>query len=360
VGSTTGISGLCLLGVVVLLFVGCGKGGSDGSGPTQANPKAESKTAEVSSSADQASAPKCPSRSEPFPVTLDGEPGAENVGLLMAELRGYFSDAGLSVGVAGPATPRRAVPYVATGVDAIGVTQQPQLVLAREEGVPIVSIGSLIREPTAAVIWLRGSGIGDLADLKGKTIAVPGVPFQEEFLESVLARAGLTLDDVQVKPVNYKAVAALRHGRADAIFGSWNIEGKALEAVGAEPVIKRVQSLGLPGYEELVVIAREECVRKHPGVMRRFMAAVARGTEAARKDRQAAVNRIAVYHGFDREFSKKTLRAQLDVTLPLLVTGGQMDKTRARHLTAWMHEEGMIDGEPSIGELSASDFLAKP
>lgn len=291
-------------------------------------------------------------------MTLDGEPGAENAGILMAEKRGYFADAGLTVGVAGPWTPRRPVRYVATGVDTIGVTQQPQLVLAREEGVPIVSIGSVIRQPTAAVIWLRGSGIHDVADLEGKTIAVPGVPFQEDFLEAMLARAGLTLDDVHLKPVTYKAVAALRHGRADAIFGSWNIEGKALEAQGAEPVIKRVQSLGLPDYEELVVIAREECVRKHPGMIRRFMAAVARGTEAARRHREATVDRIAVYHGFDREFSKRTLREQLDVTLPLLAASARMDPARARRLTAWMHREGMIEREPPPSVLASNKFAA--
>lgn len=352
----TGRLCLCLLTVVVLCG-GCGEGESDGGARTSANSNAPV-AVKASSVAEKSLPPKCPNRSESITVTLDGEPGAGNVGILMAEKQNFYSDAGLTVGVAGPATPRRAVPYVATGVDTIGVTQQPQLVLAREEGMPIVSIGSVIRQPTAAVIWLKGSGIRDLADLKGKTIAVPGVPFQEDFLETVLARAGLTLKDVAVKPVNYKSVAALRHGRADAIFGSWNIEGKALERMGADPVIKRLQSLGLPHYEELVVIAREECVRKHPEIMRRFMAAVVRGTEAARNDREAAVNRIAVYHGFDREFSKKTLRAQLDVTLPLLATSPRMDPARARHLTAWMHREGMIHRRPPVRDLLTNDFLA--
>jgi putative hydroxymethylpyrimidine transport system substrate-binding protein len=352
----TGRLGLCCL--VLVLLVGCGKGGSADSDQIETDATANSK-AEVSN----ASAPpprKCPSRRDSFAVTLDGEAGAENAGLLMAEKRDFFTDAGLSVGVAGPETPRRPVRYVASGIDAIGVTQQPQLVLARAEGVPIVSIGSVIRQPTAAIIWLPGSGIRDIADLKGKTVAVPGVPFQNDFLAVALARAGLTLDDVTVKRVNYKAVGALLHGKADAIFGSWNIEGAALQAEGADPVIKRVQSLGLPGYEELVVIAREECVRKHPEVMRRFMAAVARGTEAARDDRQAAANRIAEYHGFDREFTMKRVRRQLAVTLPLLATNARMDPARARALTAWMHRQGMIEQEPPPSTLASNKFVARP
>ena len=349
--------GLCLLAAAAL-SVGCGSGGGEGGELTEADPKPKSKAAKAFNPFEDLPPPKCPSRSEVIAVTLDAEAGAQNVGILMAEGRDFFTDAGLTVGVNGPVTPRRPVSYVTSGIDAIGVTQQPQVVLAREEGAPIVAIGSVIPQPTAAMIWLRTSGIRDVADLEGRTIALPGVPFQDDFLAAVLARAGLTLDDVDVKHANYKTVTALLQGKADAIFGSWNIEGKALEAQGAEPVVKRVQSLGLPSYEELVVIAREECVRKHPEMMRDFMAAVARGTEAARTHRKEAAERIAQYHDFDPEFSRKKLRAQLEATLPLLAGSAHMDRARAARLTAWMHEEGMVEQEPPVGEMFTNDFLA--
>ena len=35
------------------------------------------------------------------------------------------------------------------------------------------------------MIWLRGSGIESVADLKGKTIAYPGIPFQKDFLAAI-------------------------------------------------------------------------------------------------------------------------------------------------------------------------------
>ena len=44
-------------------------------------------------------------------------------------------------------------------VDDFGVTQQPQVALARKTGHPIVAVGSLISQPTAAMIWLKGSKI---------------------------------------------------------------------------------------------------------------------------------------------------------------------------------------------------------
>ncbi len=352
------IGGIGLGLLIAMALLSCGKAESDGGGRTEAGPGP--KAAAKAASTEDLPPPKCPTRSDSIMVTLDGEPGAQNVGILMAEKKDFFAKAGLSVGVAGPATPKRPVRYVATGVDGIGVTQQPQLVLAREEGLPLVAIGSLVPQATAALIWLKRSGIRGIADLKGKTIAIPGVPFQEELLEAILARAGLTPEDVEVRDSSYRTVGALLHGKADAIFGSWNLEGAALEAQGAEPVVKRVQDLGVPGYEEAVVIAREECVRKHPEVMRRFMAAVARGTEAARQHRKEAANRIAVYHDFDPQFTMNKLRRQLEVTLPLLVANAQMDFGRARVLTAWMHEEGMIEREPPPSTLASNKFVARP
>src|SRR4029079_4221377 len=100
----------------------------------------------------------------------------------------------------------------------------------------------------------------------------------------VLARVGLSLKDVQVKSVGYNLVPALASGRGAAIFGgAWNLEGARLEALGAKPVITRIQSLGAPSYEELVVIARKDLLAENPGLACRFMSAVRHGTEAAVK-----------------------------------------------------------------------------
>jgi putative hydroxymethylpyrimidine transport system substrate-binding protein len=151
-------------------------------------------------------------------VTLDGHEGPENVGILMAQQRGYFTDARLSVSILTPVLPARPVQYVVTGQDDLGVTQEPQLVLAKSKGAPVIAVGSLVHRPTAAMIWLKRSHIGGIADLKGKTIAIAGVPFQELFLANVLAFGGLTLDDVKVANVGYELVPALVSGRADAIF----------------------------------------------------------------------------------------------------------------------------------------------
>lgn len=350
--------------MAAVMLIGCGAG-SEATQTVAARPQATKAPREETTVPEifrNRGPLKCPSHSEHISVTLDADPSAENVGIFMAEVRGYFADAGLDVFAGGPKNPARAVKYVTTGIDAIGVAQLPQVVLAREEGgAPTVAIGSVMPRSNAAMIWLRGSGISGISDLAGKAIAVPGVPFQEDFLEQVLASAGLTLEDVVVKRANYKSAVALLEGRVDAIFGGTrNIEGAALEAEGAEPVITPLQELGIPGYEELVVIAPAKCLSKHPRVFRDFLAAVARGTNAALRHPGEVAKLLAQDYELDPKFHIKDLRAQLAATYPLLSRDPRMDPARAQHLIAWMHEKGMIAGEPPAGEMFTNDFLAKP
>ncbi len=240
----------------------------------------------------------------------------------MAVEKGFFADAGLSVYPGIPVRPRRPVRYVAAYTDDIALTQQPQVALAKENGAPIVAVGSLISQPTAAMIWLKKSGIRGIADLRNKTVAVPGIPYQEKMLESILEKAGVKPDDVEVKHVGYRLMPALLEGKADAIFGgSWNIEGAALRERGVKPVIKRVQELGVPTYDELVVITRADRAAREPRVIRKFMSALNRGVAAVKRNPEIALKLI---ESGPREFeiSKRETNAQVRATLPLLSPTG--------------------------------------
>jgi putative hydroxymethylpyrimidine transport system substrate-binding protein len=305
--------------------------------------------------------PPRPTKPQPFHVTLDGYPNPENVGILMAERRGYFADVGLEVEVTSPVTPLNVVGYVTEGAIDLGVSHQPQAVIAKEEGMPIVAVGSLVPRPTMAMIWLKKSGIDGIADLKGKTVAIVGFPFEEGLLQSLLARADLTLDDVKVRPVSYRLVPTLVSGRADAIFGgSWNVEGAELETRGLEPVVTRVQSLGIPDYEELVLIARPDRLAEDPRSIRAFLSAVARGAAAAVADPKAAVKAIMAARaelepGYRPK--PKVVQAELAATLPLLSEGNRMSPGRAMRLVDWMQEEGLIRRRLPASDLLTNDYL---
>lgn len=329
------------VGLATALLAGCG--GGSGAETAETIPKVSKKDQEIV-------------------VGLNGWEGPETAGIVMAEKRGYLADAGFGeVLTLVPVNPVVSVKDIVDGADDIAVSYTPQVVLAEEKGAPIVIVGSLVSQPTAAMIWLKGAHIGGIADLRGKTIAIPDLPFQKEFLRSVLARGGLTLGDVKVKSVGYKSVSALASGRADAIFGaSWNLEGAELESRGLKPVITRVQNLGVPAYDELVLIARADRVSEDPQMIRAFVAAVNRGTAAAVKDPKGTVNAIESAVESNPEADRQATEAGVKATLPLLSESGYTSPAQVGHLIDWMHEQGMIKREPPVSSLLTNDFVTPP
>jgi len=324
-----------MLGVIAGVLVGCGNAGTS-----------------TESQLDH------PRKLTALRVTLDGLDRPETAAILMAQELGYFAEANLDVTTFRPATPSRPVQYVVDGTDDIGISHQPQVVLAKEKGAPVVALGSLISQPTMAMIWLDKS-IQGIADLKGKTIGIPGLSFQELFLRSFLSRGGLTLHDVKVKRVWYNAVPRLAEGRVDAIFGvGWNAEGVRLETRGLHPVIVPVASLGFPSYDELVVIARSDRLAEDPLAYRAFMAAVSRGAAGATHDPAEMVSVLEQNVNADPERSQKETEAEVKATLPLLSGIDPIDPGQASELMEWMREEGMIRRTWPPSQLFDNELIA--
>jgi putative hydroxymethylpyrimidine transport system substrate-binding protein len=300
--------------------------------------------------------PGLPPLIQSLTISTDGLASPQNVGILMAQKRGYFEGLGVEIWFRPPAGPTRPISYLVSAYEIdLAISHAPQVVISQDKGVPIVAIGSLVRQPTAAMIWLKKSEIGGIVDLRGKTIAFPGLPFQKDFLEVLLRQGGLTLDDVKLKAVGYELVPALASGEADAIFGGrWNMEGIQLKARGLKPVITRIQSVGVPAYDELTLIGRPDYLAKNEELIRNFLIAVARGNKAVIEDPEAAAHLVALS---DSDRSLKAIEAEIEATLPLLSRTGDMSPERMEELAAWMHEQGLVEGEPSGSDLLTERYL---
>lgn len=337
--------GLLVVGLVVALLGGCGGGGgTETSGP---------QAVDTETAQSPQARPKGPEE-RALGVAMDGWDGAETIGLVMAEHRGYFAKANLEVLALSPISPYLSILDVIRHTDDVAVAHGPQAVIAKEKGAPILIVGSMVPHPTAALIWTKESGIGGIADLKGKIIAIPGLAFQRDFLGVALAQAGLTLDDVKVKNVGNDLVPALVKGKADAIFGgSENQEGVDIESHGLKPVVTPVRSLGIPDYEELVLVARDDRMAEDPQPILDLVAAVARGAIAAAAEPLTAAKVLDEDGESNPELSPRTFRVATRKSAPLLSETGESDPARLEGLVDWMNRRGMIQNKVSVSELLA-------
>lgn len=296
---------------------------------------------------------------ETLDLNLNWEPGPENVGPLLANELGYFSDVKLGVNVNTPLAPERPTDYVDGELTDAAIVPAPQVVQAQEEGRSVVAVGSLVSETTMSLTWLSGSGIDEVADLAGKTIAYPGVPFQKDFLEYVLEGAGLTLADVKLEDVGYELVAALDSGVADATFGGSDIEQSTLlETRGLDPVVTRATDLGIPEYEELLLIARPDRYARDPELFQRLLDGSVRGNQAATENAGAATQ--AIVDQSEGKIPAKPTEAGVEATAPLLSEDGSIDRARLGSLVDWMYEQGMIERRIPVSQLIAGNEGGDP
>ena len=232
-------------------------------------------------------------KTQPFSLTLDFYPNPDHAGIYMAQKLGYFEEAGLDVSIHTPADPAAPIKLLAAGQTDLAISYEPEVILAREQGLDVKAVAALVNRPLTSMIWLKKSGIGGVADLRGKTIATAGIPYQDAYLKTILARAQLTPSDVNSVNVGFGLLPAILGGRAQAMLGGFlNVEGVDLRLRGKHPVVTPVDELGVPTYDELVLAARGKRLEEDPEAIRLFVAALARGTAAAAADPQATTKAL--------------------------------------------------------------------
>lgn len=296
----------------------------------------------------------------PFKITLDFYPNPDHAGIYTGLATGAFEQAGLDLTVETPSDPAAPIKQVAAGRTDLAISYQPELLLARDQGLDVKAVAAIVDEPLTSMIWLPKSKIRSVADLRGKTVATAGIPYQDAYLDSILERAGVPANSVKRVNVGLGLQPALLGGRADATLGAFrNIEGVELARRGAKPTVKPVNELGIPRYDELILVARESTLEEKAEDIRLFIAALERGTQAAIADPAAATEAIlAANDGLE----PKLTRAWVDATLPLLepepgVPFGRMDPARWSRFIAWMRDNGQINSLPSAGSTMTNSLL---
>lgn len=300
---------------------------------------------------------------EPISLTLDFYPNPDHAGIYMAQKLGYFEEAGLDVSIAAPSDPAEPLKLVAAGRSDLAISYEPEVVLAHEEGLGVTAIAAIVNRPLTSLIWLRKSGIKSVADLKGKTVATAGIPYQEAFLKTILARAKLSSADVKSVNVGFGLLPALVSGSAQAMLGGYsNVEGVDLRERGKQPVITPVDELGVPTYDELVLVANTKKLEEEPERFRLFIAALSRGTVAAAEKPAQATQAVLEAN---KALEPKLTAAEVKATLPLLnpsVPPGQpfgyMNPGEWSAFAGWMRDNGLIESLPTAAELLSNDYLA--
>ncbi len=297
-----------------------------------------------------------------FTLMLDWFPNADHVGIYEALAKGDFTRAGLNVHVQVPPTPSSPLELLAAGKIDAAISYEPEVMLARNRGLALVSVAALVQEPLTSIVSLSKKHISTVAALRGKRVGDAGISYQHAYLETILAHAGVPAAKVKELDVGDNLVPAMLSGRVDATLGAyWNYEAIQLAQMGHRPNVIRMQQVGVPTYDELVLVVRRSSLSNHIDLVRRFVQALAHGYESVRRDPAAAVqNLLRASPGLDRKLQLASVDATLRAYFPRSASQpwGWQDQSAWNAYGQWMLSHHLISDPNAIVDASTNEVLA--
>jgi putative hydroxymethylpyrimidine transport system substrate-binding protein len=283
-------------------------------------------------------------------LTLDWTPNPDHVGFYYARDTGIFRKAGLDVAIHAPSDPSAPLKLVAAGRSDLAVSYEQEVFFAGEKKLPVVAVAAVVAQPLNSFMSIDPA-LKSLADLKGHSVGITGVPADYAALEA----AGLRRD-VRVVNVGYSLLPALLSHKVDAVLGVYrNVEGIELEQRGYTPTVIPLDRAGVPPYDELVLVASSDRLRSSPAyrdMVERFVSTFLQGTDDARANPDRSLEILDKVTASKHSF----LAASTPATLSLL-GNGCLSESAWERFGAWMHDRGLLEEKVPASRVMTTRYL---
>jgi NitT/TauT family transport system substrate-binding protein len=250
-----------------------------------------------------------------FTFQLNYPAAGFNAGFELAAKNGYYKDAGLDVKIEPGNGSQITAQLVAAGKVDLGFADSAPVMKLVSSGAKIKVLATILQGNPNQVTALTKTGIKSIADIKGRSVAVPNAGSQSSMFPLVLAASGLKETDIKLVNMPPDSMtAALLQGQVDVILGSIDYFAIQLKSFGADTTNFPFIDHGAPTVSTSI-IASESFLVAHPDVAKKFVAASLKGWYAALDNPADAV---AAMKSMFPDASEKLAPAQLDATKYLM------------------------------------------
>lgn len=335
--------GFALLGTFLAL-AGCSQG-AQVQPPAAGNQAASDKPADTSKPVD-------------IKVVLDWTPNTNHTGLYVAQEKGYFKEQGLHVQIIQPGT-TGADQMVGAGNAEFGVSYQEGVTQARIQGVPLVSIASVIQHNTSGFASPVSKNIKTPKDFAGKTYGGWGSPAENAMIASLMQVE--KADASKVKIVNMGDADYFTAVKRDIDF-AWIYYGWT--GIEAEQRKEPINMIYLKDYSDKldyytpVLVTNEKMIQEKPDVVKKFVAATSKGYQfAIEKPEEAADILCKAAPDLDKKLvhaSQKWLSPRYKDDAP---RWGEQKKAVWDNYANWMFDHKLLDKALDSDKAFTNQFL---
>lgn len=204
-------------------------------------------------------------------------PNIQYAPFYVAVEKGYFAEAGIEIEF-DYSFETNGIKLVGAGETPFAVVSGEQVLLAREQDIPVVYVAAWFQDFPITVVAKTASGIESPADLAGKQVGLPDLLGASYIgLRALLDQAGVAESDLTLDSIGFNQVEALAADREDAVVGYFSNEPIQLRALGFDVVEFRVADYVTLASNGL--ITGESVIAENPELVRGMVGAFLRGLQ---------------------------------------------------------------------------------
>jgi NitT/TauT family transport system substrate-binding protein len=274
---------------------------------------------------------------------------ASVAGDIFAMEKGFFTAAGLDVTVKEGSPEKDAIKELELRYADFGVASADQVIRALEKGADVVVLAQIFQ--TNPMQWIYRDDqiqITRLSDLQGCSLGITYGGNDETVMKTLLAKAGLTLRDVQVTGVRFDFTPFLKKQ-----VTLWPVYRNSQGVILAQQLAREGESVRFFNPADFgvdfvanSVVTSGKMAADHPDLVRQFLAALLDAWEAA-MDPANQEQVLAAVKKYDKGTQGEVQKAQLDATKDLVkprpdTAVGRIRRAAWAQTEAIMLEQGMI------------------
>jgi NitT/TauT family transport system substrate-binding protein len=284
-------------------------------------------------------------------------PNVQFAPLYVAVEKGYFAEAGIEVEFDySMETDITAL----VGADNIqfGVVSGEQVLLARAQGLPVVYVMAWYQQYPVSIVAKADQKIQSPADLRGKTIGLPGMYGANYIgLRALLHAGGLAESDVTLDPIGYTQVESLATGHDQAVSVYTANEPVQLRAKGYE-----LTELRVADYIQLAsngLISNEKTIAENPDLVRRMASAILHGIADTIANPEEAYTISGKYVESLAQADQTVQKQVLTASIGLWTTArpGYSDPQAWENMQAVLLEMGLLSKPLDLTKAFTNEFI---
>ena len=299
-----------------------------------------------------------PAKRDKVVLMLDWVPNTNHTGIYVALDKGWYREQSIDLEIIQPAG-SGVEQVVGAGQAQFGISFAEWLTSARAQGVPIVSVAAVIQHDSSGFASPAEKGLQRPRDLEGHKYGGGGLDIERAMLKALMACDGADVDKVEFVNTGYADffVATQRDVDFSWIYYAWTGIEAGVRGIPTNVIWLRDYAGCVPDYYTPIVITSEGLIRDNPELVRRFMAATARGYEFAVTNADEAAEVLIKHAEADPELIRRSQAWLSTHYYEDAPQWGYQEQAVWQRFVGWMAGNGLLSQPVDASKVFTNEFL---